>query len=301
MPVHKSTAPPDWDDLRYFLALVRHRSLSATARALKVNHVTVARRIAHLEAALGVSLFDRRADGYVLTAKGHDIETVARAMEDAALAVGSRVEAGDEVGGLIRLAATRSLADDFLIDRLAGFHRSHPGIDLEIVTGSRVLSLWRREADIALRFGRPAKGELLARKVATVGFGFYAARGIARAVAKGERPPIIAFDEDSQFVADAAWLTREFAGTRVTVRANSQTSQAAAARAGFGLALLPHFLGRADSRLVEVRLDKKPPDRELWLLLRPDMTKVPRVRAMADFLAALFKREREVLAGRATK
>ena len=142
MPVHKITAPPDWDDLRYFLALVRHRSLSATARALKVNHVTVARRIAHLEAALGVSLFDRRADGYVLTAKGHDIETVARAMEDAALAVGSRVEAGDEVGGLIRLAATRSLADDFLIDRLAGFHRSHPGIDLEIVTGSRVLSLW---------------------------------------------------------------------------------------------------------------------------------------------------------------
>lgn len=301
MSVQKSTASPDWDDLRYFLALVRHRSLSATARALKVNHVTVARRIAHLEAALGVSLFDRRAEGYVLTAKGHDVGVVARAMEDAALAVGSHAEAGDRMGGLVRLAATRSLADDFLIDRLAAFHRSYPSIDLEIITDSRVLSLWRREADIALRFGRPAEGELLARKVATVGFGFYAARALAKTMTKGERPPIIAFDEDSQFVADAAWLTREFTGTRVTVRANSQTSQAAAARAGFGVALLPHFLGHADSRLVEVRLDKKPPDRELWLLLRPDMTKVPRVRAMADFLAALFKREREMLSGRATK
>lgn len=301
MPVQKSTTAPDWDDLRYFLALVRHRSLSATARALKVNHVTVARRIAHLEAALGVSLFDRRAGGYVLTAKGHDIGIVARAMEDAALAVGSHAEAGDRLGGVVRLAVTRSLADDFLIDRLAGFHRSHPAIDLDILTGSRVLSLWRREADIALRFGRPSEGELLARKVATVGFGFYAARGVARAVAKGGALSIIAFDEDSQFVADAAWLTREFAGNRVTVRANSQTSQAAAARAGFGVALLPHFLGRGDSRLVEVRLDKKPPDRDVWLLLRPDLAKVPRVRVLADFLAMVFRRERETLTGRGVK
>lgn len=301
MSVQKSTPAPDWDDLRYFLALVRHRSLSATARALKVNHVTVARRIAHLEAALGVSLFDRRAGGYVLTAKGQDIGVVARAMEDAALAVGSHAEAGDRLGGLVRLAATRSLADDFLIDRLAPFHRDHPAIDLEIITGSRVLSLWRREADLALRFGRPADGELLARKVAIVGFGFYAARSVARMVAKGERPPVVAFDDDSQFVADAAWLTREFAGTRVTVRANSQTSQAAAARAGFGVAMLPHFLGRGDARLVEVRLDKKPPDREVWLLLRPDLAKVPRVRMLAEFLTALFRRERDTLSGRASK
>lgn len=301
MPVQKSTVAPDWDDLRYFLALVRHRSLSATARALKANHVTVARRIAHLEAALGVSLFDRRATGYALTAKGHDIAAAARVMEDAALAVDHHAEAGDKVSGLVRLAVTRALADDFLIDRLAAFHRDYPAIDLEILTGSRILSLWRREADIALRFGRPSEGELLARKVATVGFGFYAARGVARAIGKGGAPPIIAFDEDSQFVADAAWLTREFSGTRVTLRANSQTSQAAAARAGFGVAMLPHFLGRGDARLVEVRLDKKPPDREVWLLLRPDLARMPRVRMLADFLAALFRRERATLSGRAAK
>ncbi|NLH82737.1 MAG: LysR family transcriptional regulator, partial [Phyllobacteriaceae bacterium] len=47
----------DWDDLRVFLALVRAGSLSAAARALGVEHTTVARRIEGLERDLGVTLF----------------------------------------------------------------------------------------------------------------------------------------------------------------------------------------------------------------------------------------------------
>jgi DNA-binding transcriptional LysR family regulator len=40
---------PDWADVRVFVALARHGSLSATARVLGVNHATVARRLAGLE------------------------------------------------------------------------------------------------------------------------------------------------------------------------------------------------------------------------------------------------------------
>lgn len=54
---------PDWDDIRVFLALSRHHSLSGAARALAVNHATVARRIASLEQAMGMKLVDRRPDG----------------------------------------------------------------------------------------------------------------------------------------------------------------------------------------------------------------------------------------------
>ncbi|MFP3570811.1 LysR family transcriptional regulator, partial [Paraburkholderia sp. SIMBA_030] len=60
----------DWEDLRFFAALARHRSLSAAARALRVNHATVARRISSLELSLGAQLFERRPDGYVLTVQG---------------------------------------------------------------------------------------------------------------------------------------------------------------------------------------------------------------------------------------
>src|ERR1700736_4139168 len=87
MPDKKRTAHLDWEDVRYFAALARHGTLSATARALRVNHATVARRIASLETLLGRTLFDRRAKGYVLTAEGKAVFGEANAMDEAAVSV----------------------------------------------------------------------------------------------------------------------------------------------------------------------------------------------------------------------
>src|SRR2546430_16627055 len=101
MPDKKRTGRLDWEDVRYFVALARHGSLSATARALRVNHATVARRVAGLESLLGRALFDRRADGYVLTAAGQAVLAQAGTMEEAALAVLRRVDAGGAVNGLV--------------------------------------------------------------------------------------------------------------------------------------------------------------------------------------------------------
>ena len=70
MAVQNRSGPLDWEDVRVFVALARAGSLSAAARALKVSHATVGRRIAALEDTLGRVLFHRRADGYTLTAEG---------------------------------------------------------------------------------------------------------------------------------------------------------------------------------------------------------------------------------------
>jgi DNA-binding transcriptional LysR family regulator len=288
---------PNWEDLRYFLALARQGSLSAAARALKVSHATVARRVASLEAALQAPLFDRKADGYSPTAQGRRIEGLARTMEDAAQA--SADLAGPDAGlsGLVRLTMARSMAERFVVDRLGDFHKQHPGIDLEIIADSRVISLSRREADIALRFGRPKDSDLLARRLSSVAFSFYASRSYAKTLGKNAAPAMIGFDDENDFIADAAWLNREFPQARFIVRTNSQATQAAAARAGLGVAQLPLHVAAADSRLVPVMLSKKPPDREIWMLLRKDVARLPRVRAVADYLAAMFRRDRRVLAG----
>jgi DNA-binding transcriptional LysR family regulator len=288
---------PDWEDLRYFLALARHGSLSAAARALKVSHATVARRVASLEAALQAPLFDRKADGYAPTAQGRRIEGLARTMEDAAQA--SADLAGPDAGlsGLVRLTMASSMAERFVVDRLGDFHKQHPGIDLEIIADSRVISLSRREADIALRFGRPKDSDLLARRLSSVAFSFYTSRSYAKMLGRNPAPAMIGFDDENDFIADAAWLNREFPQARFIVRTNSQATQAAAARAGLGVAQLPLHVGANDPRLVPVTLSKKPPDREIWMLLRKDVARLPRVRAVADYLAAMFRRERGVLAG----
>jgi DNA-binding transcriptional LysR family regulator len=110
-------------------------------------------------------------------------------MDEAALSVLRLVDDGTELSGLVRLAAGRVLAERFLIDRLRTFHEQYPAIDLEVIGGSRVVSLARREADLALRYGRPEDSELVARRVATITFGLYAHPPIATSSGRGKRRP----------------------------------------------------------------------------------------------------------------
>jgi DNA-binding transcriptional LysR family regulator len=296
MPDRKRTADLDWEDVRYFVALASYGTLSATARRLRVNHATVARRVTSLETRLGHPLFDRRANGYALTAEGKAVLDEARPMDEAALSVLRRLDAGTELNGLVRLTIGRVLAERFLIGHLHAFHERYPAIDLEVIGGSRVVSLARREADVALRFGSPKDSELAARRVARITFGLYASPAYRDRLKAGDTPALIGFDDESDFIAEAGWLAREFADRRFSFRADSQTTQAAAARAGFGVALLPRFVATGDQGLVQVSLGKRLPERELWLLIRRDLTKVPRVRAVADYLTAVFRRERRLLA-----
>jgi DNA-binding transcriptional LysR family regulator len=297
MPDKKRTADLDWEDVRYFVALARHGTLSATARSLRVNHATVARRVASLEALLGRALFERRADGYALTAHGKAVLDEAGAMDDAALAVLRRLDAGSELNGLVRVTAGRALAEDFLIDRLGKLNERYPQIDLELIGEARVMSLARREADIALRFGSPKDSDLIARRVARIAFGLYASPAWRDKLKAGAAPAFVGFDEESEFIAEAAWLARQFGGARFSFRTNTTAAQAAAARAGYGVALLPRYAAAGDPRLVPVALGERPFEREAWLLIRRDLAKVPRVRVVADYLADLFRRERRLLAG----
>jgi len=297
MPVKKRTANLDWEDVRYFVALARSGTLSATARRLRVNHATVARRVASLEALLGRPLFDRRANGYVLTAEGKAVLDEARSMDEAALSVLYRLDAGTELSGMVRLAVGRVLAERFLIERLASFHQRYPAIDLELIGGSRIVSLARREADIALRYGSPKDSELVGRRVARIGFGLYASPAYRGKLEAGEAPAFISFDQENDFIAEAGWLARHFGDRRFSFRTISQTTQAAAARAGYGVALLPRYVAAGDPGLVRVSLGGRLPERDVWLLVRRDLKNVPRVKAVADHLAEVFRQGRRLLAG----
>ncbi|MFS8050166.1 LysR family transcriptional regulator [Rhizobium sp. BR 314] len=286
----KRTASLDWEDVRYFVALVRHGTLSATARALRVNHATVSRRLASLESVFGQPLFERRPEGFVLNEAGRAVLDETIVMEEAASAAFRRLEAGTATAGLVRITVVRSLADGFIAERLGQLLRAHPQLDIELIADSRNLSLARREADLALRLGRPAKGELLTRRVATLEYGFYASHAYAARVAAGETPIFIGFDVDSEAVPEAAWVKRRFSGRRFALRSNSQTAQAAAAASGYGVALLPDWLAHSRQDLVVLDMGEAPPPRELWLIMRPDIARIPRVRLVADHLIDMFER-----------
>lgn len=165
--------PVNWEDLRIFLALARHGSLSAAARALSVNHATVARRIQSLEAAFNEKLVDRRPDGYILTPAGTRALAAASDMEAAAGAMGHR-ETDHAPRGLVRVNAPPALAQSYLTLRLARLTTRHPGLDIDFAGDIRPVSLERHETDVAVRLGRLQDAHVVARKLALVGFGFYA-------------------------------------------------------------------------------------------------------------------------------
>jgi len=284
----------DWENVRFFLALVRHGSLSGAARSLGVNHATVSRRIAALEAGVGAALFERRPSGYGLTARGEEMLEAASAMAEAAarLSVGS----GDEsrqVTGLVRLSATPSIAEAFVIPRLGDLQAAHPGLDIELVADRRLVSLSRHEADLALRLGRPADSTLVGKKLASLGFGLYAAPGVAAAAtADIAGANFISFDDSGLGLPEAIWLREALPEARIAFRANGQMAQAAAARAGVGIAPLPHFLAGNDASLVRVPFPSAPPPRELWLLSRPNSDRIDRLRVVKEWLVTLFRAER---------
>ena len=121
---------------------------------MRVNHATVARRVASLETLLGRPLFERRPDGYALTAQGRAVLDEAGAMDAAALSVLRRLDAsGTSVG--TGAPDRRPHALRRLPDRPAWpVSRTRPAVDLELIGEARKFtSLARREADIALRFG----------------------------------------------------------------------------------------------------------------------------------------------------
>src|SRR5687767_5985395 len=142
----------DWNDLRYFLAVADHGSTLAAGRAMRVSQTTVARRIAALEEALGLPLFEKRQAGYVLTAGGEELLERARQVEAAAsgFAEASAALARDSTGS-VRITTQEIFANTLLAPMLRELHERHPQIVIELDTQQELLELGEGQADIALR------------------------------------------------------------------------------------------------------------------------------------------------------
>ncbi|HAT33270.1 MAG TPA: LysR family transcriptional regulator [Janthinobacterium sp.] len=284
-----------WDDIRFFLALARETSLSAAARALAVEHSTVARRVEALEHSLGLRLFDRLPRGWRLTAEGESLSLQARRVEDEALAFGRAALGVADLRGTVRISAPPVLASHFLTPLLAPLRARWPGIDLELIGETRAANLSRREADLALRLSRPSAPGLLARAIGELGFGLYATPAwLRRAEHEWE---FLGYEDSMRAAPQELWLEKFARGRPFALRSNDLATLHQGARVGLGLALLPHFLGAGDAALARAPGVDGPAPRKLWLVLHPDLRRSPRVSAVADAIADLVREQKSRLAG----
>ena len=276
----------DWNDLRFFVELARRGSLSATARQLKADHSTVARRIASLEAALDMRLFDRMPRGYLLTEEGRHLLERAGAMEVAAHSI-ERLAAGqsDRIDGVVRISAPPTFASRWLVPRLDPLRRSHPDLTLDVIGETAAADLMRRDADIGLRLSRPEGNALVARKLGVLAYAVYAARSYLERVPEAAHE-FLGYDQHLEEVPQQRWLERFAAGRRFAMRTNDLASLISAAEAGMGLAVLPKVLAEGLNDLVLVA-EAAGAERELWWVLHPDLRRSARVRVVLDHLTCI--------------
>src|SRR3954452_17701419 len=148
----------DWNDLRYFLAVAREGSTLAAGRALRVSQTTVARRVAALEEAIGIALFEKRQAGYALTPTGEQLVERAQHVEIAATAFTEAAGAEKrDTSGTVRITTQDIFGVTLLAPMLRELHERHPEIMIELDDSQDFRDLGEGEADIALRC---ATGEL---------------------------------------------------------------------------------------------------------------------------------------------
>ncbi|MGP0092094.1 MAG: LysR family transcriptional regulator [Xanthobacteraceae bacterium] len=285
----------DWEDLKHFAVFAREGTLSAAAGVLGVDHATVARRIAALEASVEVKLVDRRSRSYSLTAEGKRVAEIAAGMEAAAFDVGRVAQAAKP--GLHRevaISAPPSLSISVIAPQLSKLRARHPGITIKLTGEKRTASLNRREADVALRLSRPTEPGLISRRIGSFAFGLYGAPAYIKATS-GHSLVFIAYDRSMDDSPQQQWLYAVAAGRQIVLRTNDLENQAAAARAGVGLATLPRFLGDGDPTLQAYEVRGKPVSRDVWLVVHRDLRQVPAIRAVMEFLTDCVKVRRDKL------
>jgi DNA-binding transcriptional LysR family regulator len=295
----------DWNDVRHFLAVARTGSTLTASRQLKLSQPTVARRVAALEEALGVTLFERRQAGYRLTEEGEALVADAAAMETAALAVADGAKArARRLSGSVRLTCNEITAAYHLAPILAEFRRAYPDIRVDLAVTEALLDLGRGEADVAIRAtDRPEGSGIVARKLLDMPWIVYAARSYVEThgqpehwddIAAGHR--IIGGEGAISQIPALQWFEGLAAAGAVVARANSFPALIANVRAGLGLAPLASGIFDRDAEIISCLTLPARFSGPVWLVTHERVRGLPRVRALLDFIATYVSARRAILA-----
>ena len=281
----------DWNDIQFFLAVARTGTLSGASRQVGFNHATVSRRVATLEGSLEVKLFERNLRGYNLTQTGMRFLSAAESIESAVLKAERKV-AGDQqrVSGTVRISTLEGFGNFFLTPRLSGFLRDNPDLLVELVSIQQIVALSRREADIAVTLKRPSLERYLVEKLSDYSLYVYGAPEFLAAAQRLRcaedllEQPFVGYIDDLIFVRDLNYLGEIVPGLKARFQCSSIHAQVKALELGFGLGVLPAFIGDERSHLVRVLPDRIRLVRTYWMLSDPDVAESSRVRAVRRFI-----------------
>jgi DNA-binding transcriptional LysR family regulator len=285
----------DWSDLQYFFAVAEAGTLSAAANRVGASQATIWRRIRALEQSLGVSLFDEKRSGHVLSPAGLEVMALVAEMDKDVNGLTAQLLSKHlELEGEVRVTAPEFLGFSLIAPRLPELLKAHPRLSMELLLGSPSVTLFDRQTDIALLFEPGAQDRFRLQGSFPIPFGVYAAQqyihkyGAPSSLADIGKHKVVDFEPFAGHIAPAAWSGRIKSATPIVFRSNSPHARVAAIVAGVGLGVLPTSLAQQSPKLKCLIGPDQVGHLNLLMLVNKGVARDPRVKAIVAFLADLL-------------
>jgi DNA-binding transcriptional LysR family regulator len=282
---------PSWDLYRTFHAVLREGSLSGAARVLDMTQPSIARHVDALEAALGAKLFLRTPRGLSPTDAALELKPLAESLAVTSAALRRTAEGrGGVVSGTVRISASEVVAFAHLPSILTRLRQAHPNLTLEVSPSNALDDLLQRRADVAVRMVRPEQQALLSRHIGAIEVGMHAhrdyldRRGTPRTMADLSNHDLIGYDVETPAIRAVAQLYPALSRNGFALRVDSDLTQLAAIRAGFGIGVCQVALAAAEPDLVRVLPEAFSLPLETWIVMHEDLRGNARCRVVFDAL-----------------
>jgi DNA-binding transcriptional LysR family regulator len=289
----------DLNDMFYFAEVVDRAGFAAAGRHLGVPKSKLSRRVAELEASLGVRLLQRTTRKLSLTQAGELFHKHCVAMRDAADAADEAMQqARSEPHGVVKVACPVTLAQSTLGPLLGAFTAKYPLVRLDVRVSNRVVDLVEEGFDVALRVRSTLEdsGSLVIKNLGlTHAFLVASPAQLERQGRPGSVQDLASLDTLTMSATDgwARWSLRGPHGAsyelnhRPRLVADDLLTLKFAVVSGTGMCVLPDYMCAdelRDGQLVKVLPDWGPQVGIVHAVFPSRRGMVPAVRRFLDFL-----------------
>lgn len=292
-------------DLSFFVALAGSTSLSAAARDLGVSTAAVSRRLAQMEARVGVALISRNTRRMSVTPEGGVVlERARRILDDIESLDETLSRARDAPQGLLRINATLGFGRIHVAPVVSAFARHHPDVEVQLQLSAHPPPVTADEFDVCIRFGSPPEGRVIAKRLAANRRLPCASPRYLATFGAPESPQDLATHRcigirqgndayglwrfAAAKVGRRTWISVKVRGPLTT---NDGEVAVQWALAGHGIVLRAEWDVRRylrSGRLVDVLPQYVTPDADIYAVFGPRHQRTARVRAFVDFIGVAF-------------
>lgn len=284
---------PHWEGLNEFLSVAEHGSFTQAANKLDTTVVSVSRRVAALEAYLGVKLFHRTTRKVSLTDEGELYYQRCRPLMAALMDAEQTITQAQSLpAGPIRVTAPVNFGEQYIAPLLAPFMVTYPQVAVDLHLTNRRVDMTDTGTDVAIRIGHLPDSSLKAKRLGSRQLTICASPDYLALNGRPESPSalshhrcLVGSNEHWHYQSGGKVRTLTVSGR---LRCNSGVALLNAAKHGLGLAQLPHYYVQsalAIGELEEVLTDYRVEDEGIWALYPSGRQLQPKVSAWLAFLA----------------